>query len=580
MIRGLVLWIAFLCPLALAGSLTIDTPQGPVTIEVPHVGPQGNLVRPGAPQPAGFTPPSIFSAPLPSGSGARALGTAGAFTALADDATAASWNPGGLTQLETPEFSYVLRGSRESQQHRSSSSSFQTDGDEFDALHLNYMSIAYPFRWLQRNWVASFNYQESYDFTQQFTAQKLDSSGSSDSGAQAGRYTDTVVDRYSDPHVELTITEHLTTDVDSTIRQMLSQNMISSLDFEQQGVIEAFSPAFAVDLNKRLAAGMALNFYQDGKTFGNAIRSSIQADYSGYSDSTALIDTTRRTSGYYTYDGVAHFEPSGDIPFPYDVPFNGDGTVEPFTDQTDSTSRNRHYVEGHYNEQNEFDDLTGFNATFGILWAVNTHINLGLTVDLPWTAEASMTKTVNNTQTTYDSSRSRVVDVSETHTVQNKDVEFTFPAYAAAGITLKWNNRTYSMFEVSQTRWSDFSFQADGEEKINPLNGQPADASPIDDCWAARVGTEHLLIFPSTIIPLRAGFAWEEHPAVDSPDNYWSVSLGSGVSIGKAPVKCTIDVAYSYTWANDVLSSLVPGQSGLASDVEKHQIFVSNIWHF
>jgi hypothetical protein len=41
------------------------------------------------------------------GSGARAFGMGGAFLARADDATAASWNPAGLTYLRHPEFSLV-----------------------------------------------------------------------------------------------------------------------------------------------------------------------------------------------------------------------------------------------------------------------------------------------------------------------------------------------------------------------------------------------------------------------------------------------------------------------------------------
>jgi hypothetical protein len=41
------------------------------------------------------------------GSGARALGMGGAFLARADDATAASWNPAGLSYLRLPEFSIV-----------------------------------------------------------------------------------------------------------------------------------------------------------------------------------------------------------------------------------------------------------------------------------------------------------------------------------------------------------------------------------------------------------------------------------------------------------------------------------------
>ncbi len=41
------------------------------------------------------------------GSGARALGMGGAFLARADDATAASWNPAGLSYLRLPEVSFV-----------------------------------------------------------------------------------------------------------------------------------------------------------------------------------------------------------------------------------------------------------------------------------------------------------------------------------------------------------------------------------------------------------------------------------------------------------------------------------------
>src|SRR4029453_19197401 len=44
------------------------------------------------------------------GSGARALGMGGAFLARADDATAASWNPAGLSYLRLPEVSFVHSG--------------------------------------------------------------------------------------------------------------------------------------------------------------------------------------------------------------------------------------------------------------------------------------------------------------------------------------------------------------------------------------------------------------------------------------------------------------------------------------
>ncbi len=54
-----------------------------------------------------FQQTGISSSPNPVGSGARAMGMGGAFIGIADDATAASWNPAGLIQLETPEVSIV-----------------------------------------------------------------------------------------------------------------------------------------------------------------------------------------------------------------------------------------------------------------------------------------------------------------------------------------------------------------------------------------------------------------------------------------------------------------------------------------
>ncbi|GBC59647.1 hypothetical protein DENIS_0586 [Desulfonema ishimotonii] len=105
--------------------------------------------------------PSSFN---PVGSGARALGMGGAFIAVADDATAASWNPGGLTQLKKPECSVVFSGL-----HRKEDISFGTnpEGDGMQSVSeedLNYLSVTYPFEAWGRNMVVSLAYQHLYDF--------------------------------------------------------------------------------------------------------------------------------------------------------------------------------------------------------------------------------------------------------------------------------------------------------------------------------------------------------------------------------------------------------------------------------
>lgn len=106
----------------------------------------------------------IPSSPNPVGSGARALGMGGAFIAVADDATAASWNPGGLIQLEKPEISavggYVYR--RETNTFGSNPEAYGRQST--DNLNLNYLSAAYPFKALGHNMIVSLNYQRLYDF--------------------------------------------------------------------------------------------------------------------------------------------------------------------------------------------------------------------------------------------------------------------------------------------------------------------------------------------------------------------------------------------------------------------------------
>ena len=84
-----------------------------------------------------------------------------------------------------------------------------------------------------------------------------------------------------------------------------------------------------------------------------------------------------------------------------------------------------------------------------------------------------------------------------------------------------------------------------------------------------------------TEIPFRAGLSWDQRPAIGSPDEYWGASLGSGISIGKGPNKVIIDVAYIYTWGNNVMGTLVPGQEGkMGTDMERHELYVSAIYHF
>jgi photosystem II stability/assembly factor-like uncharacterized protein/long-subunit fatty acid transport protein len=117
-----------------------------------------------------FQQVGVASPPVPVGSGARAMAMGGAFIATADDATAASWNPAGLIQLEKPELS-IVGAYTDRHADYTSDNNPEASNDAHDSdLNLNYFSATYPVSWL-RNIVFSVNYQRLYDFERSFRHQ-------------------------------------------------------------------------------------------------------------------------------------------------------------------------------------------------------------------------------------------------------------------------------------------------------------------------------------------------------------------------------------------------------------------------
>jgi len=109
--------------------------------------------------------------PIPIGAGARALGMGGAFTAVADDATANTWNPAGMAQLERPELS--LNGGWYS---RSTSSDGGSDSQS--DLALDHISVVWPFFVLGTQQTVGIAWQRQFDFTRRAdSTQVLQSQG-------------------------------------------------------------------------------------------------------------------------------------------------------------------------------------------------------------------------------------------------------------------------------------------------------------------------------------------------------------------------------------------------------------------
>lgn len=108
-------------------------------------------------QAQGFDPNTFGGSPTPIGAGARSLGMGGAFVAIADDATANTWNPAGMTQLERPEAALTAGYAR----RRTES---DAGVDNRDDLGIDHVSVVLPFH-LGVQQTIGLAWQRQFDFT-------------------------------------------------------------------------------------------------------------------------------------------------------------------------------------------------------------------------------------------------------------------------------------------------------------------------------------------------------------------------------------------------------------------------------
>ena len=215
-------------------------------------------------------PTKVISAstPNPVGSGARAVGMGGAFIAVADDATAASWNPAGLTQLKKPEISFAL--SYFSRRDDFSSADHpETEGVQKSlSKDLNYLSVAYPFQLLERNMIVSLNYQLLYEFDRD-----------------------------------------ISTDINTSLAP-LSWQAKRKVDFRQSGTLRTLSPAYAIEITPDFSLGATFNIWTDNLFWSNGWESDTTINGLYYQGgmlkgrgNLVRTDKTKDEDRYYGFSG-------------------------------------------------------------------------------------------------------------------------------------------------------------------------------------------------------------------------------------------------------------------------------------
>jgi long-subunit fatty acid transport protein len=206
-----------------------------------------------------FQQVGVSSSPNPVGSGARAVGMGGAFIAVADDATAASWNPAGLIQLEKPEVSVVGAYFNRREKFSSTVHPEIENTGKMDDGNINYFSATYPFRF-HKNMVVSVNYQRLYEFDRSL-AYNFD-------------YTAAGVD--------------------------LAQRK----QFDQTGYLGALGLAYAIEISPKLSLGATVNIWTDDLFWDNEWEAIFTEHGVGTQGGVPVTIDTRYSDTYSDFNGV------------------------------------------------------------------------------------------------------------------------------------------------------------------------------------------------------------------------------------------------------------------------------------
>jgi long-subunit fatty acid transport protein len=170
------------------------------------------------------------------GAGARAAGMGGAFTAVADDASAASFNPAGLALLVTPEVSVVLDGRQRDDRHGGFVAHEEIDevygssATGFSGAAPNFAAFTLPLPVADRNLCFQLSYQRAIDFDH--------------------RARRTLIERDAGGEMLATITQRL----------------------DQNGEVATFSLAAAYQLTQRLSLGLTVSRWQGSWSFASDLR--------------------------------------------------------------------------------------------------------------------------------------------------------------------------------------------------------------------------------------------------------------------------------------------------------------------
>jgi hypothetical protein len=483
--------------------------------------------------------PSLFAGTT--GSGARALGMGGAFIAIADDATAASWNPAGLCVLERAEASIVFQPMAHvksiypgaditfDSSSTSTSSTFTSTNTshelEFDDPYdytrkgrsLDFASITVPLRLGSLKLVPQVSYQRVVDMGLDYNYRTV-YTDNSDTGFTSRNPAGAVL---------------------GTSTSKIQGGGSYGGSGEGGGGLDAVAASVGVGVSSKIYLGLALNIWHSGN------------------DSTSSFTTTYRSTNTGTSNGAATSGNSG-------------------SDSSSDRTLQENYK------------ATSFQA--GILLKPSPKLSLGatfksgfdLTYDYDFTASTSSVSNSTSGGPTFTSSTTQNTTVTDQATTRTGSIHW--PASFGGGIAVMPKEYITFSVDATMTNWSKGRMVVDDSTTTSrsttsvrtvgttapttTTTPTPASTrtSTIDNAWPVsnrgpiatqpdvlqlRFGTEYVLRNPGLlkmqVLPLRLGI-FREGQLVRTPSDGSKVYYtGLAAGLGLTWSRLSVDFAYVYT---------------------------------
>jgi hypothetical protein len=445
------------------------------------------------------------------GSSARALGMGNSYIGLSDDGSAGYFNPAGFGLLKRIEFTGGLgyyNFSNDATLNSEGTLLGQSSNNTSSSTNLDRVSLAFPFPTVRGSLVFGLAYQKTKDFNEALSFNGFNTNSS---------YIQYLAAGHSDLAYQLGLSYPVTSTRDTTI---LTKNLNQSGSKLNSGGINNWTLSGAIEVDKNLFVGLNLNI----------ISGTFESNNDYYEDDIKNL-----------YQGIADPIDSSTLDF-----------------KTFYLNRVTHW------------DLSGVDAKFGVLYQINRHSRIGVTIQFP------KTYTIKESFS-YNAYGQFLNTIYRSDYNDNVQYDIVTPFEIGAGFSFNIKGLVVSaqgtLIDYSQLKFENPD--GIGQDVIAGLN------KDIQQNLTAvvnyNVGAEYTI--PTVGLRVRAGYFVQPSAYKNDPVSFDKKYITAGLGL-LTEGTVGIDLAYAHGWYNDFGDNYGSNLSRTSQTIKENHFILTGTYRF